>query len=255
MSQPSPQPKTVTACVVVIGNEILSGRTKDANLPFLAERLNEVGVRLMEARVIPDVPQTIIDTVNEVRAKFDYVFTTGGIGPTHDDITSECVAAAFGLPLIRNPEALRRLQAHYPPGGLNEARLRMTNTPEGATLIDNPISIAPGFQIGNVLVLAGVPSIMQAMFEGVKHRLVGGLPMLSRTVTGGLPEGVMAEDLGAIQDRYGEVEIGSYPFFRMGKAGTSIVLRSTDLARLMAATGEVKSMMVKLGGEPLELDA
>ncbi len=247
--------KTVTACVLVIGNEILSGRTRDANLPFLAERLNQAGVRLMEARIIPDVPQTIIDTVNDVRGRFDYVFTTGGIGPTHDDITSECVAAAFGLPLVRHPDAVRRLQAHYPPGGLNEARLRMTNTPEGATLIDNPISIAPGFQIGNVFVLAGVPSIMQAMFEGVKHRLVGGLPMLSRTVTSGLPEGAMAQDLGAIQDRYPTVEIGSYPFFRMGKAGTSIVLRSTDVDRLASATDAVKAMMVALGDQPVEVEA
>ncbi|MCC7276394.1 MAG: competence/damage-inducible protein A [Alphaproteobacteria bacterium] len=252
---PREDKKTVTACVVVIGNEILSGRTKDANLPFLAERLNAVGVRLMEARVIPDVPQTIIDTVNEVRAKFDYVFTTGGIGPTHDDITSECVAAAFGLPLIRHPEAVRRLEARYPPGGLNEARLRMANTPEGATLIDNPVSAAPGFQIGNVFVMAGVPSIMQAMFEGVKHRLVGGLPMLSRAVTTDLPEGTMAKDLGAVQERWPEVEIGSYPYFRMGRPGTSIVLRATDRNRLAMATDEVKAMMVALGGQPVEADA
>ncbi|MGE0718536.1 MAG: competence/damage-inducible protein A [Alphaproteobacteria bacterium] len=252
---PAPSPKTVTACVLVIGNEILSGRTKDANLPFLAERLNAVGVRLTEARVIPDVPQVIIDTVNDVRARFDYVFTTGGIGPTHDDITAECVAAAFGLPLVRNPEAVRRLEARYPPGGLNEARLRMANTPEGATLIDNPVSAAPGFQIGNVFVMAGVPSIMQAMFEGVKHRLVGGLPMLSRTVGTDLPEGTMAKDLSAIQDRYPEVEIGSYPFFRMGRPGTSIVSRSTDAVRLAAATDEVKAMMTALGGTPTEVES
>ena len=255
MSDSRPERKTVTACVLIIGNEILSGRTKDANLPFLAEQLNACGVRLMEARVIPDVPETIIETVNAVRARFDYVFTTGGIGPTHDDITSECVAAAFGLPLIRNPEAVRRLEQHYPPGGLNEARLRMANTPEGATLIDNPISIAPGLQIGNVFVLAGVPSIMRAMFEGIRHRLSGGLPMLSRTVTSMLAEGTMAADLSTIQDRFADVEIGSYPFFRMGRSGTAIVLRGTDAGRLGEATGEVTAMMVRLGDTPVEAEA
>ena len=255
MSDARTTEKTVTACVLIIGNEILSGRTKDANLPYLAEGLNAIGVRLMEARVIPDVPQTIIDTVNAVRPKFDYVFTTGGIGPTHDDITAECIAAAFGVPLIRHPEALARLERHYPPGGLNEARLRMANTPEGAILIDNPVSTAPGFQIGNVLVLAGVPAIMRAMFEGVKHRLVGGKPMLSRTVTSNLPEGTMAADMTALQARYPDVEIGSYPFFRMGRSGTSIVLRSTDVARLASATEEMKAIMVALGGEPVEADA
>ena len=254
MSDSSSERKTVTACVLVIGNEILSGRTRDENLAFLAEHLNQAGVRLMEARVIPDVRETIIATVNEVRAKFDYVFTTGGIGPTHDDITSECVAAAFGLPLLRNPEAVRRLQQHYPPGGLNEARLRMANTPEGATLIDNPISIAPGFQIGNVFVLAGVPAIMRAMFEGVKHRLSGGLPVLSRTVTSGLAEGAMAAELGAVQDRFADIDIGSYPFFRMGRPGTAIVLRGTDPVRLAHATAEVFQMMVALGDQPVEAE-
>jgi molybdenum cofactor synthesis domain-containing protein len=254
VSDSSPERKTVTACVLIIGNEILSGRTRDENLAFLAEQLNEAGVRLMEARVIPDVRDTIIDTVNAVRVQFDYVFTTGGIGPTHDDITSECVAAAFGLPLVRHPEAVRRMQQHYPPGGLNEARLRMANTPEGATLIDNPISIAPGFQIGNVFVLAGVPSIMRVMFEGVKHRLSGGLPMRSRTVTSGLTEGAMAADLSAIQDRFEDVEIGSYPFFRMGRPGTAIVLRATDPVRLAHATAEVFQMMVALGDQPVEAE-
>jgi len=242
----------VTACVVVIGNEILSGRTKDANLPFLAEGLNAVGVRLMEARVIPDLRETIVATINEVRAKFDYVFTTGGIGPTHDDITAECMAAAFGVPLIRHPEAVARLTRHYPPGGLTEARLRMANTPEGATLIDNPVSVAPGFQIGNVFVMAGVPAIMRSMFDGVKHRLKGGTPMRARTVASALPEGVIAKDLGQLQDRYPDLELGSYPFFRMGKPGTAIVARGTDLDRLEACIGELKAIMVALGGDPQE---
>jgi len=161
----------VTACVLIIGNEILSGRTQDVNLNFLAKGLNEAGVRLREARVVPDVPDTIVATVNAVRALYDYVFTTGGIGPTHDDITSECVARAFGVKLILHPDAKRILETHYKPGGLNEARLRMAHVPEGAELILNPVSLAPGFRIGNVFVMAGVPLVMQAMFDGVKGSL------------------------------------------------------------------------------------
>jgi len=245
--------KTVTACVLVIGNEILSGRTKDANLAWLAVELNRLGVRLMEARVIPDVEETIVATINEVRARFDYVFTTGGIGPTHDDITSACIAKAFGVPLIRNPEAVRRLQAHYAnPADLNEARLRMANTPEGAALIDNPVSKAPGFRIGNVHVMAGIPVIMQAMFDGIRHGLVGGSPMLSRTINAELAEGVMAADLAAIQKANPDIEIGSYPYMRLGKAGAAIVLRGVDPTTLAAATEAVKAMMRRLGTEPRE---
>jgi len=166
--------ETVTACLIVIGNEILSGRTRDANLAFIGARLNEVGIRLAEARVIPDVEDVIVEAVNEVRRRFVYVFTTGGIGPTHDDITAASVAKAFGVPLIQNPAARALLEARYEPGMLNEARLRMANTPKGARLIENPVSTAPGFQIGNVFVMAGVPTIMRAMFEGVVPRLVGG---------------------------------------------------------------------------------
>ncbi|MBL8697182.1 MAG: competence/damage-inducible protein A [Alphaproteobacteria bacterium] len=245
--------KTVTACILVIGNEILSGRTKDANLAWLAVELNKLGVRLMEARVIPDIEGTIVETINAVRGRFDYVFTTGGIGPTHDDITAACVAKAFGVPLIRNPDAVRRLQAHYAnPADLNEARLRMANAPEGAELIDNPVSKAPGFRIGNVYVMAGVPTIMQAMFDGLRHRLVGGAPMLSRSISVDLPEGVMATQLAAIQETHGEVEIGSYPYMRLGKPGAAIVLRSVEAAGLAAATEAVKAMMRALGGEPRE---
>src|SRR6516165_12060779 len=157
--------KNSTACLLVIGNEVLSGRTQDANIRFLAQGLGAIGIPLREVRVIPDVADTIVNTVNEVRAKFDHVFTTGGIGPTHDDITSGCVARAFGVPLIVHPEARRLLEGHYPPGGLNEARLRMAQVPEGASLLPNPISRAPGFQICNVYVLPGVPQIMQAIFS------------------------------------------------------------------------------------------
>jgi len=244
--------KTVTACVLIIGNEILSGRTQDENLAFLARGLNDVGIRLKEARVIPDDAAVIIAAVNEVRAKYDYVFTTGGIGPTHDDITAQCIADAFAVPLTLHPEAKRLLETHYPPGSLNEARLRMAHTPDGASLLPNPISRAPGFRIGNVFVLAGVPSIMRATFEQAKPNLRGGARLLSRSVSCQLGEGVLARDLGAVQDRYPDVEIGSYPYFRRADFGVTLVLRGADRARLDAATEEVKDMVQRLGGDPQE---
>ena len=246
------EPKIVTACVLIIGNEILSGRTQDANLSFLAQGLNEVGIRLREARVIPDDAGVIVSTVNEVRQAFDYVFTTGGIGPTHDDITAQCVADAFGLALIVHPEAKHVLETHYPPGHLNEARLRMAMVPEGATLLPNPISRAPGFQIGNVFVLPGVPSIMRGIFDQLKHRLVGGEKMLSRSVSCHLAEGTLAKDLGALQARYPELEIGSYPYFRRSDFGVTLVLRGTDNGRLTDATRELKGLIRALGGDPQE---
>ncbi|HUK06340.1 MAG TPA: molybdopterin-binding protein [Stellaceae bacterium] len=244
--------KIVTACVLVIGNEILSGRTQDVNLNYLAKGLNKAGVRLREARVIPDVAEAIVAAVNEVRGKFDYVFTTGGIGPTHDDITAECVARAFGVPLVLDPDARRILEARYRPGELNEARLRMAHVPKGASLVTNPISGAPGFRIGNVFVLAGVPQIMQAMFDGVAGSLRGGRPMLARTVTSGLPEGVLAKGLAQVQERYSDIDIGSYPWYRAGAFGTSLVLRGTDEKRLDAATAEVATLVKALGGTPQE---
>jgi molybdenum cofactor synthesis domain-containing protein len=244
--------KIYTAAILIIGNEVLSGRTKDANLPFLAERLNQLGVRLMEARVVRDDEVAIVEAVNQTRHRYDYVFTTGGIGPTHDDITSDCVAKAFGVPLIRHPEALKLLETHYKPGELNEARLRMANTPEGAVLVHNPVSRAPGFQIGNVFVMAGVPAIMRAMFEGVQSRLTGGKPQQSRTVVSQLPEGLLAKGLGEIQDRYPDLEIGSYPYFRRGAYGTSLVLRGVDPVRLDAGAEEVRGLIRELGGTPLD---
>jgi molybdenum cofactor synthesis domain-containing protein len=260
-ADPSPPPgKIITACLLVIGNEILSGRTQDANLAYLAKGLNEVGVRLREARVIPDVPETIIATVNEVRTKHDYVFTTGGIGPTHDDITAECVARAFGRKLVLDPEAKRRLEIRYRQMGgqmeLNEARLRMAHVPEGATLIDNPVSAAPGFQIGNVFVMAGVPVIAQAMFDSVKHRLIGGAKVLARSVNCRLAEGTIAQDLGQIQAAYPAIDIGSYPFWsRGGGFGVSLVLRGTDAEELGRAVGDVVAMIARLGGEAVEGEA
>jgi molybdenum cofactor synthesis domain-containing protein len=241
-----------TACVLIIGNEILSGRTQDANLNYIAKGLGEIGVRLKEVRVIPDIEETIVATVNEVRAKFTYVFTTGGIGPTHDDITSECVAKAFGVKWVVHPEAWRRMAEAYRPGEFNEARQRMAHMPEGAELIDNPVSRAPGFRVGNVYVMAGVPSIMRVMFDGIKPRLKGGPPVLSRAVACGLAEGVLAKGLGELQARYIEFDLGSYPWFRRGQYGTSLVWRGTDKARLDAATEELKALIRSLGGEPVE---
>jgi molybdenum cofactor synthesis domain-containing protein len=247
--------KIVNACLIIIGNEILSGRTQDANLAYLAQGLNSVGIRLREVRVIPDVADTIVATVNELRAKFDYVFTTGGIGPTHDDITSETIARAFGVKWVLDPEARRRLAAGYKnESELNEARLRMAHVPEGAVLIDNPVSRAPGFQIGNVFVLAGVPRIMQAMFDGIKHRLQGGAPVRSRSVVCALPEGILAEGLGKLQLRYQDLDIGSYPFYRRDGHGVALVMRGTDEVRLAAAVDELKIMIRALGDEPYEGD-
>src|SRR6516164_783803 len=244
--------RIVTACVLIIGNEILSGRTQDANLAFLARGLTELGIRLREARVIPDDAGVIVATVNAVRPAFDYVFTTGGIGPTHDDITAQCVADAFGVPLIVHPEAKRLLETHYPPGHLNEARLRMAMAPECAVLRPNPISRAPGFQIGNVFVLPGVPSIMQGIFEQLKHRLVGGAKVLSRSVSCHLAEGTLAKDLGELEARYPDLEIGSYPYFRRGDFGVTLVLRGTENPRLAAAVEELNALIRSLGGDPQE---
>ncbi len=245
----------VTAAILVIGNEILSGRTRDANLAFLAVRLNELGIRLREARVIADDEQDIVDAVNALRARYDYVFTSGGIGPTHDDITSASVAKAFGVPLVRRPDAVRRLEAYYPPGGLNAARLRMAELPAEAELVDNPVSGAPGFRLGNVIVLAGVPPILQAMFEGLAPRLTGGTPLLSCTVSCALPEGLIAEGLAAIQARHPAIAIGSYPYVRAGRVGTSLVMRGPDAQALDGAAEEVRALIRSLGAEPLDTHA
>jgi len=246
------QPENPTACLLVIGDEVLSGRTQDANIRFLATRLGEIGIPLREVRVIPDDAPTIIGTVNEVRAKFDHVFTTGGIGPTHDDITSECVAAAFGVPWEPHPEAWARMEKSYKPGEFNPARQRMATMPRGATLIDNPISVAPGFTIGNVHVLAGVPRIMQAMFEALAPTLHGGRPIVSRTVHArGLMEGRIAESLSAIQAEVGAVSLGSYPFYRPDGNGVAIVAKGTDAAAVEAAIARVTEMITAQGQMPV----
>jgi molybdenum cofactor synthesis domain-containing protein len=246
-----------TACLLIIGNEVLSGRTQDANLKFIATRLGEIGIPLREVRVIPDIRATIVATVNEVRAKYDHVFTTGGIGPTHDDITSECVAEAFGVPWEPQPEAWRRLESHYarqdPPGEFNAARQRMATMPRGAELIDNIISIAPGFTMGNVHVLAGVPRIMQAMFEALAPSLKGGPPVVSAAVhANGLMEGRIAEGLAAIQARYADLDIGSYPYYRPGGGGVAVVAKGTDGDAVKQAAHDVLVFMRACGANPIE---
>ena len=246
------RPEIRTAAILIIGNEILSGRTPDQNFPYLAPALNEIGVILREARTIADDEPSIVAAVNECRAAFDYVFTTGGIGPTHDDITSASIAKAFGVALVVHPEARRRLESHYPENQLNEARLRMAHVPEGASLIDNPVSAAPGFRLDNVYVMAGVPSIMRAMFDGIRPGLKGGAVVLSRSISAHLPEGMLAMSLAALQERNADVEIGSYPFFRAGKLGSSIVLRGTDAGRLGLVAEALKALMRELDGEPIE---
>ena len=245
-------PDQPTACALIIGNEILSGRTKDVNLNYLATRLTEMGIRLAEARVIADDEAAIVDAVNQCRATYTYVFTTGGIGPTHDDITADCVAKAFGVALEIHPEAREIIAEMCRRNGteLNEARLRMARVPHGGSLIHNAISSAPAFQMCNVFVLACIPSVMQAMFEGAKDRLTGGPPVHSRTVIAYAPEGTVARPLEELQARYPDVEMGSYPFYREGRFGTSLVLRSADTDRLTAACDQLFAIVTDLGGDP-----
>lgn len=243
-----------TAILLIIGNEILSGRTRDANLAFIGKRCDQLGIHLQEARVIEDDEQKIISTVNETRKDFDYVFTTGGIGPTHDDITSASIARAFGVEIERNADAVAALQAYYPPGKINDARLKMADIPRGATLIENPVSGAPGMQMENVFVFPGVPSITQAMFDGITDRLVGGLPVLTASVRTNLTEGIIAGGLEEIQNRYPDVSIGSYPYFREGKPGVNLVMRSTDPDKINSTSTEIRELINNLGGIVLNPD-
>jgi molybdenum cofactor synthesis domain-containing protein len=238
-----------TAALIIIGNEILSGRTQDANLAYVANGLNKSGVRLAEVRVVPDIDTKIIKAVNELRIENDYVFTTGGIGPTHDDITSHSIAAAFGVKVIRHPDAEKLLRDHY-GADINDSRLKMAEVPEGSDLIPNPVSRAPGFRITNVHVLAGVPRIMKAQFDGVCLQLAGGKPVKSRSLVAHLAESVMAEELGKIQERYPSSDVGSYPFMRAGKSGTAIVVRDIEQVTVDAVIEEVRTMMTGFGVEP-----
>lgn len=217
-----------TACVLLIGNELLSGKTPDQNLPYIAEKLSSVGVIVRECRIIPDIEATIIETVNACRTQFDYVFTTGGIGPTHDDITSATIAKALQLPLIRHPEAEAALRNYYGEAKTNEARLSMADMPEGSALIPNPISIAPGFQIHNIYVLAGVPSICRAMMDHVALTIKGGAPMRAISFDVECQEGDIADELTRLQASYPQTEIGIYPRYGEGRLYSHVVIRSID---------------------------
>ena len=237
-----------TACVLVIGNEILSGRTQDVNLQHIAGELGKRGVRVREARVIPDVEDVIVAALNEARASFDYVFTTGGIGPTHDDITADCVAKAFGVPLVTNETIAARIRQRPAPPEIMASRMRMARVPQGAELIDNLTGGPQGFSKDNVYVMAGIPAVMQAMLATVE--LAGGAVVQSRSVTAYLGESQVADGLTAIQGRYPEVDIGSYPFSRADRYGTTLVIRGTDPAALAAVLDEVKQLIVAAGGTP-----
>jgi len=226
-----------TAAMLVIGDEILSGRTRDSNTHHLANELTGRGIRLAEVRIVPDVHGRIVAALNDLRAAHDHVFTSGGIGPTHDDITADAVADAFGVPISIRADARAILEAHYQRTGLvmNDARLRMARIPDGATLIDNPVSSAPGFTLGNVHVMAGVPAIFQAMVAGVLPGLTGGDPLLSQMIDVDRGEGEIAGPLGALAARFPGLSFGSYPYLRNGAHGTQLVVRGTDAAQLDAA--------------------
>jgi len=230
-----------TAAMLVIGDEILSGRTRDANMHFLAGELVKHGIRLAEVRIVPDIPDRIVEALNALRAAYDTVFTSGGIGPTHDDITADAVAAAFGVGIDVREDARAVMQDYCDRMGreLNESRLRMARIPDGAALIDNPISAAPGFRIGNVHVMAGVPSIFQAMVAGVLPTLVGGDALLSQNLTVERAEGDIAGELRSLAADFPDLSIGSYPFVRDGVYGTNIVIRGSDGARIDAAMGRL----------------
>jgi molybdenum cofactor synthesis domain-containing protein len=237
----------VTAALLIIGNEILSGRTQDANLQYIALGLNESGIRLKEVRVVSDDEGAIIEAVNALRVAYDYVFTTGGIGPTHDDITTASIAKAFGVPVHRDQRTVDALARVIGPENLNEARLRMADVPDGAVLIENSVSRVPGYAVENVHVLAGVPRIMQAMFDGIRPRLKGGHKILSKNVTLHTSEGTIAAGLTGIQERRPDVEIGSYPFDGNGVFGTVIVVRGISAAKVSEAAREVDAMARALG--------
>jgi molybdenum cofactor synthesis domain-containing protein len=242
--------QTVTAAILVIGDEILSGRTKDKNVGYIAEYLTRAGVDLREARVVPDVEEEIVAALNALRARYDYVFTTGGIGPTHDDITADAVAKAFGAPIGEDPRAIAVMLERYAEADLTPARRRMARIPEGAALIDNPVSKAPGFRIGNVIVMAGVPSVMQAMLDHAIQGVQGGAKMLTANVEAGpLPEGLYGDALGEIAKARPEVSIGSYPSFQDGKFRNQIVVRSRDAAALEEARAAVEGMVARLQGD------
>jgi molybdenum cofactor synthesis domain-containing protein len=247
------QTEAVTAAVLVIGDEILSGRTQDTNTAHIARFLGALGIDLREARVVPDVQDEIVAALNALRARYSYVFTTGGIGPTHDDITADAIAAAFGAGIDHHPEAMALLAARYKPGEFNEMRQRMARIPHGASLIANSVSTVPGFQLGNVFVMAGVPMIMRAMLEALAPRLTRGAIVHSATVEAKIPEGRIAAALARIQGGHKAVSVGSYPFYREDGAGAQFVVRGRDPAEVEAAAAEIESAIKNEGIGPIRL--
>jgi len=229
----------VNAAILIIGNEILSGRTQDTNTSTIALWLNSIGVKVVEVRVIPDIEKTIIDTLNQLRKVNDYVFTTGGIGPTHDDITAKSISKAFSIDYEIHKEAFKILEAYYKPGEFNEGRQKMVWMPKDAKLILNPTSGAPGFNVKNVFCLPGVPSILKSMLGGLKNEIVGGQPILSHTISLRTVESEIAESLTNVQNKNKDVEIGSYPFFQAGKLGVSIVLRSENQSKIDVCNSQI----------------
>lgn len=241
---------SVTAALLVIGDEILSGRTKDKNIGYIAEYLTNIGIDLKEVRVVPDEEDEIVAAINALRSRYTYLLTTGGIGPTHDDITADCVARALGVPIDVDERARAMMLERYKPEDLNEARLRMARIPAGADLIENPISKAPGFKIGNVVVMAGVPSIMQAMLDAVAPALRTGARMIVETLEAqGLPEGVYAEGLAGVAKAHPAVSIGSYPSFTLTGFRNQIVVRGKDAAAVAAAVEAVRGLVARLQAE------
>ncbi len=246
--------KEIIASIIIIGNEVLSGRTKDLNTSTLSVWLNSIGIIVREVRVIPDNEKTIIYTVNELRNKFDYIFTTGGIGPTHDDITAESISKAFNLEYGFHKEAFSILEKYYEPGEFNEGRQKMAKMPINAKLILNPSSGAPGFYVENVFCLPGVPSILKAMIGGISNILVGGKPILSKTINLRTYESEIAKSLTNVQNNNKDVEIGSYPFFRQGKLGVSIVLRSIDQNKINNSSSQILEFVKEKNIEVVEVD-
>jgi molybdenum cofactor synthesis domain-containing protein len=243
------------AAILVIGDEILSGRTQDTNTGYIARWLAQLGIPVGEARVVPDIEAEIVAAVRHLSGRFDYVFSTGGIGPTHDDITADCMAKAFGTGIDFHPAVFAAMAARYASmniGPFNEARQRMARIPYGASLIANSLSGAPGFQLGNVFVMAGIPAVMQAMLEDVRGRLVLGQPLSSVTVSAHLGEGTIAAGLAALQKTFPDIPLGSYPFSKEGRFGTSLVARGNDAAKLAEVKAGLAALVRAAGGEPIE---
>ena len=246
--------KEIIAAIIIIGNEVLSGRTKDLNTSTLSIWLNSIGISVQEVRVIPDIKKVIVNTVNELRDNFNYVFTTGGIGPTHDDITAESISEAFSLEYGFHKEAFSILEKYYEPGEFNEGRQKMAKMPTTAKLILNPSSGAPGFYVKNVFCLPGVPSILKSMIGGLNNVLIGGDPILSKTINLRTYESEIAKSLTNVQDSNKDVEIGSYPFFRQGKLGVSIVLRSVDQIKIDKCNSQILEFVKEKNIEVVEID-